>query len=156
MAWFMARNQKKRVLDALNGELGNTLKNRLPGDAIVYSVSESAICWQKGPDEEEIISFSSLGYERIPKPYPLLFCQWIRNNVVYDSDEYYSQPMTYTRERYVESNKYTVKKDYAGNLKIRQNPGKYVTSRTTIGYAVVRNGYDFEGNRISTGPLKKW
>lgn len=147
-------NKEERILSALNGELGDQLRTYLPMDAIVYGVDRHALTWKKENGDDRIIAYSSLGFDMLPKEYEYVVCTWIRDNIVYNRDNYHFESMTYERDRYEESNKMTIGRDYAGSYTITREPGKYVTTNITIGHALVHNGYDFEGR--STKPLKKW
>lgn len=149
-------NRVNRIMAAFDGELGDKLRNYLPIDAIVYGADTHALTYQEENGNFRIISYSSLGMDRLPDNYEYVVCQWLRDNIVYDSANYHFESMSYERDRYEESDTATIKRDYNGKYTVTRNPGRYVTSTTTIGYALVHNGYDFEGHRVNTKPLKKW
>ena len=149
-------NQVNRILTAFDGELGDKLRTYLPIDAIVYTADTHAMTWQEENGDGRILTYSSLGFDRLPDNYEYVVCQWIRDNIVYDRENYHFESMTYESDRYEESNTATIKKTYTGDYEVTRNPGRYVTSQTTIGHALVHNGYDFEGLRVNTKPLKKW
>lgn len=149
-------NQENRIINAFNGELGNKLRTYLPIDAIVYTADTNAMTWQCGDGNGKIITYSSLGFGKLPVNYEYVVCRWIRDNIVYDKENYHFESMTYESDRYEESDKATIKRTYTGDYEVTREPGKYVTSQTTIGHALVHNGYNFEGHRVNTKPLKKW
>ena len=148
--------QEERIYNKLCGELGNVLRKYLPIDAIVYTADTQAMTWQEENGNFRILSYSSLGFDRLPDKCEHIVCQWIRDNIVYDSKNYHFESMTYERDRYEESDSATIEREYNGKYKITRNPGRYVTTQTTIGHALVHDGYNFEGHRVNTKPLKKW
>lgn len=148
--------KKKRILAKLDGELGVELKKRLPSNAKVYAADTNAITWQEFSGNGYIVLYSSLGFANLPKGYELDVCSWIRDNIVLEKENYHFESMTYNDRYYEPSNSMTIERDYAGNYTAKTNPGKYVSTETTIGYALVYNGYDFEGYRVKQTPLKKW
>lgn len=149
-------NKANRILAAFDGELGDKLRTYLPIDAIVYTADTHAMTWQEENGDGRILTYSSLGFDRLPDNYEYVVCQWIRDNIVYDRENYHFESMTYERDHYEESDSVTIKREYRGKYTATRNPGRYVTTQTTIGHALVHNGYDFEGHRVNTKPLKKW
>lgn len=150
------KRQAEKISNHLNGELGDKLRTYLPIDAIVYTTDTHAMTWQEENGDGRILTYSSLGFDRLPDNYEYVVCQWIRDNIVYDRENYHFESMTYERDRYVESDTVTIKREYRGKYTATRNPGSYVTTKTTIGHALVHNGYDFEGHRVNIKPLKKW
>ena len=153
---FIREKFENRIKSKLNGELGDRLRNYLPIDAIVYTVHSYAITWQEANGNSEVLQYSSLGFGKLPDKFEYVVCQWIRDNIVYDGRRYHFESMSYERDRYEESNTATIKRDIWGEYKITRDPGEYVTTKITIGHALVHDGYDFEGHRVNTQPLKKW
>ena len=156
VAKSIKEKQEGRIKNKLNYEIGDKLRNILPIDAIVYTADTHAMTYQEENGNFKIISYSSLGMDRLPDNYEYVVCQWIRDNIVYDSANYHLESMTYERDHYEESDTVTIKREYRGKYIATRNPGRYVTTQTTIGHALVHNGYDFEGHRVNTKPLKKW
>lgn len=149
-------NKANRILLALNGELGNKLKTYLPNDAVVYTVNTMAMTWQRENGDSRVISFSSLGFATLPEGFEYVICQWTRENIVYDQARYHLEEIVYEGERQENTQTITYKKLYDNKYKVTYEPGSYVTTKHVLGQALVHSGFNFEGKKINTTPLKKW
>ncbi len=135
----------KRINSSLNGPLGRDIKNNLYNNSNEYAVYKDRIIYDKDGTTYRL-SFAKLGYNEIPANNADAVCEWIRQNVVANPDQYYVQREHEEKTDYSDytsgtPDTYTVTQNYGGSYDVKHysgTSGSFGTKTVTVCYKLVK------------------
>lgn len=142
------KNWSLRIEKALNGPLGEQLKNQLPNDSLYYYVGahyEDCVVSFYNGETLERISFNSIGYENFPECYADIICKWIQEHIVLEKEMYRIEKAEKTTSHWSGGSS-----DYIETMRtstgfesryVSGDPGNEVIETYTLGYRLKHKNY---------------
>lgn len=143
-----------RMKTVLDGDLGRILKKYLPNNSSVYTVDNESIVFIDNYGTDRILYFKDVGYEDIPPQYANVICEWIKYNIVYNSENYYIKRRYYEEDVCISgtSDRIETTRTVTGyESHIVKGETNYATNETTTGYELIHKTIEQPKTN-----LKKW